>query len=361
MLTFVSAYWCYCIAELTNASGMLSVFLCGLVLSHYHRSNITPAARIVTDQLSEFCSLIAEAAVYIFLGMTLTRSLRSSEQLTYDVRLIAVVLSLCFVGRAVAVVLIGYLLNVFTDGDQKLTKTGLVTVWFSGVRGAIPFALAIQMPSRNRNLVTTTTLAIVIITTIINSVFTSPLLHFLQWLKPQSKEKIEKLEGWNTWEEIDRLLSKTFGGERHAREQRTIMAEKTPQRSHYHSSKIVSQGGSSGNVQPIGAPANSRYHLSQGAHHRVKGEQEIGVREHRAGAPKTVREREGMGAQRMVQEEAQKEVAEDVEGKAHRQVFEEVEEAEAFPPMPPTPQLVHNLSNDRSEMESSLRQGAVKV
>lgn len=53
-----------------------------------------------------------------------------------------------------------------------------VMMWLSGLRGAIAFALAMNMPETNRALITTT-LFIVVVTTLVFGGATAPLLHAL--------------------------------------------------------------------------------------------------------------------------------------------------------------------------------------
>jgi NhaP-type Na+/H+ or K+/H+ antiporter len=51
-----------------------------------------------------------------------------------------------------------------------------VVIWFSGLRGAIAFALAQNMPGPRRDLYTTTTLCICICTTLVCGGLTEPIL-----------------------------------------------------------------------------------------------------------------------------------------------------------------------------------------
>ena len=58
-----------------------------------------------------------------------------------------------------------------------------VMMWLSGLRGAIAFALAVNMPGQNKALITTT-LFIVVVTTILFGGATAPLLHALGLVSP---------------------------------------------------------------------------------------------------------------------------------------------------------------------------------
>lgn len=214
--TFFSAYTCYCVAEITEASGMFSMFTCCLVLSHYHKHNMSETARTASMQLSAVASLISEVVVYLFLGITVTRSLMTDEILLYNNNLVLLSMGLCLLGRALAVFIVGLIINgTSNDRSETLSIAERFFLWFAGVRGAIPFALAVQIPSMVRGQLVTATLTIVIMTTLANGCLTAPLATLLGLTSdPKSPAKATVLLNAGLWTEIDLVMSRYFGGQK---------------------------------------------------------------------------------------------------------------------------------------------------
>jgi len=89
-----------------------------------------------------------------------------------------VTIFLCLLGRALNI----YPLTFFVNKYRKTQIDGKMQfiMFFSGLRGAIAFALALNVPSAHSNLMVTTTLAVVLFTIIVFGGGTLPLLSILQ-------------------------------------------------------------------------------------------------------------------------------------------------------------------------------------
>ncbi|KAF5768764.1 putative cation/H+ exchanger, cation/H+ exchanger, CPA1 family [Helianthus annuus] len=63
------AYLSYMLAELFSLSGVLTVFLCGVVMSHYTWHNVTEKSTLTTKHAFATFSIIAELFIFLYVGM----------------------------------------------------------------------------------------------------------------------------------------------------------------------------------------------------------------------------------------------------------------------------------------------------
>jgi len=68
-LMMLMAYLSYMLAELLDLSGILTVFFCGIVMSHYTWHNVTESSRITTKHAFATLSFIAETFLFLYVGM----------------------------------------------------------------------------------------------------------------------------------------------------------------------------------------------------------------------------------------------------------------------------------------------------
>eukprot|EP00494_Astrolonche_serrata_P005408 UN05424 len=94
----------------------------------------------------------------------------------YDVELIVLVTGCCLLGRALSVSLLTYVLN-FIRKDPISTEYQ-ITMWFAGLRGPVAFALSRLAPNHT-DLIISTTLIVVLITTVILGGLTGVVLEML--------------------------------------------------------------------------------------------------------------------------------------------------------------------------------------
>lgn len=69
---------------------------------------------------------------------------------------------------------------------------GQVVIWFAGLRGAIAFALAQNMPGERADVYTTTTLCICIATTLVCGGLTEPVLERMGMKVPRTPNDLEE-------------------------------------------------------------------------------------------------------------------------------------------------------------------------
>ncbi|KAI7746331.1 hypothetical protein M8C21_030582 [Ambrosia artemisiifolia] len=68
-IMILMAYLSYMLAELFSLSGILTVFFCGIVMSHYTWHNVTEKSRVTTKHAFATFSFIAELFIFLYVGM----------------------------------------------------------------------------------------------------------------------------------------------------------------------------------------------------------------------------------------------------------------------------------------------------
>ncbi|RNA38789.1 sodium hydrogen exchanger 8 [Brachionus plicatilis] len=172
MLIFM--YSPYVLAEAMHLSGIMSILFAGILMSHYTHFNLSPVARITVQQIFRTLSFIAETSVFAYLGLAIF----SFKHIIKPSVIISSIVW-CLVGRACNIFPLSILLNYFRE--HKITKKMQFIMWFSGLRGAIAFALSLNLPinNENRQVIITTTLILVLFTTLFLGGSTMPMMKFL--------------------------------------------------------------------------------------------------------------------------------------------------------------------------------------
>lgn len=169
-LLFLFAYGAYSFAEAVKLSGIMSLFFCGIVLSHYNSHNLSPTAQVTTHTIFKSLAQLSEMFVFLYIGMGLfTERFKS-----INVPFFLLAMFFCVLARFFNIFPLSYLANF---GRQYTIPVKMQTVlWFTGLRGAISFALSQTMPGEHTDLYIATTLGIVIFTTVVCGGLTEPML-----------------------------------------------------------------------------------------------------------------------------------------------------------------------------------------
>jgi len=138
---FISPWISYLLAESMEMSGIVSILFCGIVVAKYCRDNLSPEARTASTLGYKSLAHAAETIVFIFLGFS---------PWIFDVRwgtmgLMLPIWAFLIIkfGRFVNVGGVTLLINKFRN-KTKIDKTSQFVIWYSGLRGAIAFALAVN-------------------------------------------------------------------------------------------------------------------------------------------------------------------------------------------------------------------------
>ncbi|KAK4482215.1 hypothetical protein RD792_009357 [Penstemon davidsonii] len=188
-LMILMAYLSYIMAELFNLSGILTVFFCGIVMSHYTWHNITEQSRVTTMYGFETMSFIGETFIFFYVGMDaldIEKWRLVSSSPWKPIGASAILLGLVLIGRASLVFPMSYLSNLAkkSKNDSKLKPKQQVTIWWAGLmRGAVSMALAYNQFAKSGHtqepgnaIMITCTITIVLFSTVVFGSLTKPLV-----------------------------------------------------------------------------------------------------------------------------------------------------------------------------------------
>uniref|UniRef100_A0A669EYG5 Sodium/hydrogen exchanger n=1 Tax=Oreochromis niloticus TaxID=8128 RepID=A0A669EYG5_ORENI len=187
-MMIIFAYLPYGLAEGIKLSGIMSILFAGIVMSHYTHHNLSPVTQILMQQTLRTVAFMCETCVFAFLGLSIF-SFPHKFEISFVIWCIVLVL----VGRAVNIFPLSFLLNFCRD--HKITPKMMFIMWFSGLRGAIPYALSLHLglePIEKRQLIGTTTIIIVLFTILFLGGGTMPLIRIMDIEDSQSRRKNKK-------------------------------------------------------------------------------------------------------------------------------------------------------------------------
>jgi sodium/hydrogen exchanger 8 len=173
MLCFV--YVPYALAEGLHLSGIMAILFCGIGMSHYTHYNLSPVTQITMQQTMRTMAFVCESCVFVYLGLGIFSFPHMVEP-----SLVVWSLVLVLAGRALNIFPLATLCNKFRS--HQITKRMMVIMWFSGLRGAIAYALCLHLEFEEevRKVLVTTTLIVVLFTTIVLGGGTMPLVKYLE-------------------------------------------------------------------------------------------------------------------------------------------------------------------------------------
>jgi len=234
---FLSAYSSYLLAEVLGMSGIVSLFFAGVCHSHYCFYNVSARAHLTTLGAFETIAFLSETFVFTYLGLQVV-------VMPHDVDwgLLVSALPLCLLSRAANIFPLAALANRLRTIPIPFNMQ--VMQWLCGLRGAIAYALVINLPQQKggTQVLETATLMVVVVTTLVGGAATGPMLALLGLTQPPppaagSLEEYERLhppsttidsaphtcsdeveyEGFHkVWKGIDRHLSRLLRTQQHA-------------------------------------------------------------------------------------------------------------------------------------------------
>ncbi|KAI3949267.1 hypothetical protein MKW92_041271 [Papaver armeniacum] len=150
----------YMLAEGLGLSGIVSILFTGIVMKHYTFSNLSENSQRFVAAFFHLISSLAETFVFIYMGFDIAMEKHSWSHLF-------IVIARC----AVNVFSCGYLVNMVRPANRQIPSNHQKALWYSGLRGAMAFALALQsvhdLPEGHGQTIFTATTAIVVLTVLL--------------------------------------------------------------------------------------------------------------------------------------------------------------------------------------------------
>ncbi|KAG6750582.1 hypothetical protein POTOM_045080 [Populus tomentosa] len=180
-LMILMAYLSYMLAELFYLSGILTVFFCGIVMSHYTWHNVTESSRVTTKHAFATLSFVAEIFIFLYVGMDaldIEKWRFVSDSPGTSVAVSSILLGLVMVGRAAFVFPLSFLSNLSKKSpNEKIGFRQQFIIWWAGLmRGAVSMALAYNKFTsaghtnlRANAIMITSTITVVLFSTVIAS------------------------------------------------------------------------------------------------------------------------------------------------------------------------------------------------
>ncbi|KAH8507442.1 hypothetical protein H0E87_009832 [Populus deltoides] len=190
-LMMLMAYLSYMLAELFYLSGILTVFFCGIVMSHYTWHNVTESSRVTTKHAFATLSFVAETFIFLYVGMDaldIEKWRFVSHSPGTSVAVSSILLGLVMVGRAAFVFPLSFLSNLTKKSpNEKISFKQQFIIWWAGLmRGAVSMALAYNKFTsaghthlRGNAIMITSTITVVLFSTVLFGLMTQPLIKIL--------------------------------------------------------------------------------------------------------------------------------------------------------------------------------------
>eukprot|EP01023_Acetabularia_acetabulum_P066935 TRINITY_DN9122_c0_g1_i3.p1 TRINITY_DN9122_c0_g1~~TRINITY_DN9122_c0_g1_i3.p1 ORF type:complete len:593 (+),score=93.24 TRINITY_DN9122_c0_g1_i3:148-1926(+) len=173
-LVLIGALLSYYLAEGLTLSGIVAILFNGIIMAKYGRRNLSEETAEYLPKLLKVLAYLSETFVFVYIGITLFLDDQSWDNGLTWAFLIISFFALAW-SRLVNIVPCTYIINKWRTTDKQIPWQFEVMMWWSGLRGAIAFALALKSKEdlgeereETAEVFKTTTFFLVLITVLIN-------------------------------------------------------------------------------------------------------------------------------------------------------------------------------------------------
>jgi len=182
----VTPYIAYLVAESFHMSGIVTILFCGIAMSIFVRPNVSSHVRDLSKHVAKCLAHVFETYVFVYLGL----SLFTLPQV-WDTAIVSVyAIVICLFARVCNIYPLSWVVNKFIS--KKISPKKQFTMWFSGLRGAIAFVLALQASEDFKDQhgaeILTTTIIVIFFTVIVFGGCITDVLNKLNLRMPEDDE-----------------------------------------------------------------------------------------------------------------------------------------------------------------------------
>ena len=183
-LSTILAYLSFIIADYyLEVSGVMSVLAAGIMLSWHESTNFTKESKHYLKHFWEYAAFVCNSFIFLLLGVAELSLLvyigHSGKVIFYIV--------IAIVAVTIARMLVVYIVPNFLSSKRgKVDMKYKTVIFWGGLRGAVPLALALSLPMyfKGEQLIVELTLGVVLFTLIVQGTTIKPLMNLLK-VKPE--------------------------------------------------------------------------------------------------------------------------------------------------------------------------------
>jgi CPA1 family monovalent cation:H+ antiporter len=185
-LSVAVAYGSFVFAEVLEVSGVMATVAAGVAMGGMLESRAEHSARDLLHELWESLGFMANALLFLFIGLALDFDL-----IRGNLGAIGIALAAVLVSRPLAVIPLVALLERWAHIPKVGNRNSAVVVW-GGLRGGVALALALALPDalgETRDLFVALTGGVVLATLLVNATTISLVVHYLGLDKPSHADE----------------------------------------------------------------------------------------------------------------------------------------------------------------------------
>ncbi|KAJ7549698.1 hypothetical protein O6H91_07G063300 [Diphasiastrum complanatum] len=179
-LVVLFPYLSYMMADALDLSGIVAILFAGITMKYYTAPNLSLQAQQITTSFFGMLAKLSETFVFIYVGVATFLEKQSWHNFGFTfVTILSILIS-----RAWNVYTCSALVNCLRKKSQRIPFNHQHALWYSGLRGAMAFALALQsvteLPNDQGRVLLTSTLLTIFFTVLLVGGSTPYVLHLLQ-------------------------------------------------------------------------------------------------------------------------------------------------------------------------------------